>query len=73
MSTYDSLSRMRSLTEAAVLLEVAASTLRHQAQAGVLRATLVGKTYVVTDAEIERYRRDHLGRPGRKPTSRGRA
>jgi hypothetical protein len=53
------------LAEAAVELGVAPSTLRHQAQTGVLRAELFGKTYVVTAGEIERYRRDHLGKAGR--------
>jgi hypothetical protein len=53
------------LAEAAVELDVAASTLRHQVQLGALRAELFGKTYVVTAAEIERYRREHKGRAGR--------
>ena len=60
---------MLTLTEAAEELGLAATTLRHQVQAGRLRARLVGKTYVVTPAEIERYRREHLGRIGR-PTHR---
>jgi excisionase family DNA binding protein len=53
------------LTEAADQLGLAASTLRHQVQAGRLRARLIGKTYVVTAREVERYRADHLGKPGR--------
>lgn len=57
------------LAEAARELGLAASTLRHQVQAGRLRARLVGKTYVVTAGELERYRREHLGRVGR-PTHR---
>jgi excisionase family DNA binding protein len=57
---------MYSLAEAAALLGVAHSTLRHQAQTGALRATKVGKTYVVTDEEVERYRAESLGRPGRR-------
>ena len=56
---------MLTLTEAADELGLASSTLRHQVQAGRLRARLVGKTYVVTPREIERYRREHLGKPGR--------
>ena len=56
---------MLTLTEAAARLGLAASTLRHQVQAGRLRARLVGKTYVVTAREVERYRREHLGKPGR--------
>jgi excisionase family DNA binding protein len=53
------------LTEAADQLGLAASTLRHQVQAGRLRATLIGKTYVVTEGELDRYRAEHLGKPGR--------
>ncbi len=61
---------MLTLTEAADQLGLAASTLRHQVQAGRLRARLVGKTYVVTAGDVERYRREHLGKPGR-PSHRG--
>jgi len=53
------------LTEAADRLGLAASTLRHQVQAGRLRARLIGKTYVVTERELARYRAESLGRPGR--------
>lgn len=56
---------MLTLTEAAARLGLAASTLRHQVQAGHLRARLVGKTYIVTARELERYRAEHLGQPGR--------
>ena len=56
---------MLTLVEAADELGVTASTLRHQVQAGRLRARLLGKTYVVTPREVERYRREHLGKPGR--------
>jgi excisionase family DNA binding protein len=58
---------MPTLTEAAALLGVAASTLRHQVQNGKLRATKYGKTYVVTPREVERYRAEHLGRRLGKP------
>ena len=56
---------MLTLTEAADRLGLAASTLRHQVQAGRLVATLVGKTYVITERELARYRAEHLGKPGR--------
>lgn len=56
---------MLTLSEAAVQLGLAASTLRHQVQAGRLAATLIGKTYVVSPGEIERYRATSLGKPGR--------
>jgi excisionase family DNA binding protein len=53
------------LTEAAEQLGVTASTLRHQVQARRLRARLLGKTYIVSPREVERYRATSLGRPGR--------
>ena len=56
---------MLTLSEAAAQLGLAASTLRHQVQAGRLRARLIGKTYVVTAREVERYRATSLGKPGR--------
>jgi len=57
------------LTEAAIRLGVAASTLRRQIANGRLRARLVGKTWVVTAREVERYRAVSLGRPGRRSAS----
>lgn len=42
-----------------------ASTLRGAISRGRLAAVLVGKTYLVTTDEVERYRREHLGRRGR--------
>lgn len=56
---------MLTLAEAAVRLGLSHSTLRNQVRAGRLRARLVGKTYVVTERELERYRAESLGRPGR--------
>jgi Helix-turn-helix domain len=60
---------MLTLTETAARLGLAASTLRHQVQTGRLQARLIGKTYVVTEREVERYRATSLGKPGR-PTHR---
>ena len=57
---------MLTLAQAGALLGVAPATLRSQVRAGRLRATLVGKTYVVTPREVERYRAESLGRPGRR-------
>lgn len=57
----------RTLREAGVELGLSPQTLKVQVQRGQLRARLVGKTYVVSDREIARYRAEHLGRPGRKP------
>ena len=56
---------MLTLAQAAARLGVASSTLRHQVQAGRLKARLIGKTYVVSEREVERYRAQSLGRPGR--------
>ncbi len=56
---------MLTLAEAALRLGRSPSTLRHQVKAGRLRARLVGKTWVVSEREVERYRADSLGKPGR--------
>ena len=61
---------MREITLAAAgaLLGVSPATLRNQIHAKRLRGTLVGKTWVVTPREVERYRAESLGRPGRHAT-----
>jgi hypothetical protein len=56
-----------SLAEAAEQLGLAQVTLRSQAAAGRIRAKLVGKTWITTRGEVERYRREVLGRIGRPP------
>jgi excisionase family DNA binding protein len=56
---------MLTLAQAGALLGVSPATLRSQVRNGRLRATLVGKTWVVTPDEVERYRVESLGRPGR--------
>jgi excisionase family DNA binding protein len=61
---------MLTLTEAAAELGLSASTLRHQVQLGRMQARLFGKTYVVTEREVSRYRATSLGKPGR-PSHRG--
>jgi hypothetical protein len=53
------------LAEAGQLLGLAGSTLRNQVRAGRLRARLIGKTWVTTRDEVERYRIESLGQPGR--------
>ena len=59
-----------SLAEAADRLGVAAVTLRVAVGRGRFKARKIGKTWVTNDAEVDRYRREHLGRRGRprKPT-----
>ena len=59
------------LAEAAERLGLAAVTLRAQVKNGRLQGRLVGKTWVVTDAEVERYRLRSRGRVGRPPRDRG--
>lgn len=61
---------MLTLAQAGALLGVSPATLRSQVRNGRLRATLVGKTYVVTPREVERYRAESLGRPGRRHADR---
>jgi excisionase family DNA binding protein len=52
------------LAQAAKELGVSVETLRRQIQRGRFHATLVGTSYVTTRIEVERYRRDPLGRAG---------
>lgn len=55
------------LTEAGALLGLAPATLRRQLNNGVIKGTMVGKTWTVSKAEVEKYRLNHLGRKGRRP------
>ena len=57
--------KILTLAEAGDRLSLSASTLRTQVRRGRLRATMVGKTWTVTEREFERYRAESLGRPGR--------
>jgi excisionase family DNA binding protein len=54
-----------SITEAALVLGVAPVTLRALAASHRIRAKVVGKTWITTRQEVERYRLDHMDRPGR--------
>lgn len=47
---------MNSIPQAAKMLGLAPSTLRHQVKNGKLAAIKVSRDWYVTDAEIERYR-----------------
>ena len=58
---------MLTLAQAGALLGVSPATLRSQVRNGRLSARLVGKTYVVTPREVERYRAESLGKAGRPP------
>jgi hypothetical protein len=55
-----------SLAEAAAALGVAPGTLRAHAGRGWIRARLVGRAWITTRAEVERYRREQLGRGRRQ-------
>jgi hypothetical protein len=46
-----------------------ADGLRTQVHRGRLAARLIGKTWVVTRAEVDRYRQESLGQVGRPPTA----
>jgi excisionase family DNA binding protein len=58
------------LSEAAAQLGLAPATLRRQIHNGAMRGKLIGKTWTVTPREVERYRAEHLGRPGRPVKAR---
>ena len=60
-------SKTLTLKEAAASLGVLPATLRQQIKNKRLKATKRGRDWYVTAAEIERYRRENLGRPGRRP------
>ncbi len=60
--------RYLTIAEAADRLGVSASTLRTQADRGRLRTERIGRTPVVTEREVERYRAESLGRHGRPPS-----
>lgn len=50
---------------------VSASTLRKSAEIGTLTATKLGKTWLVTAEEADRYARENKGKPGRKRKNGG--
>jgi excisionase family DNA binding protein len=64
--------RLLTITEAADMLGLKRDTLRRQARNGVLRAEHVGSVWIVTEREVVRYRREHLGKVGPKPGSKRR-
>ena len=55
------------LDEAAAALGLSTVTLRSQIANGRLRAVKHGRDWWLTPGEVERYRADSLGRPGRRP------
>lgn len=57
---------MLTLAQAASRLGVSPNTLRNQINNGRLRGRLVGKTWTVSEREVERYRAESVGKPGRR-------
>lgn len=55
------------IDEAAAALGLSAVTLRGQIANGKLHAVKRGRDWWVTPGEVERYRAQSLGRPGRRP------
>ena len=58
---------MLTLAQAATRLGLSPSTLRVQIRNGKLRGRLIGKTWTVSEREVERYRAASLGK--RRPAS----
>jgi excisionase family DNA binding protein len=56
---------MLTLAQAAERLGLSPTTLRQQIHNGRLRGRLVGKTWTVSEREVERYRAVSLGKAGR--------
>jgi excisionase family DNA binding protein len=59
------------LKEASERIDVSVSTLREQAQKGVLKAMLRGKTWLVWAADADEYAKNHKGKVGRPPKVKG--
>jgi excisionase family DNA binding protein len=55
------------VTDAAVSLGLSRRTVVNQVRAGRIRARKHGPIYWISPGEVERYRRESLGRKGRPP------
>jgi hypothetical protein len=64
----DDLDNLRDLAAAADELGLAPVTLRAAVERGRFRARKFGNAWVTTTQEIERYRRENLGKVGRPKT-----
>jgi excisionase family DNA binding protein len=60
-------SMLLTLAQAAERLGRSVNTLREQIRRGRLHAQKIGRDWLVEEAEVERYRRENLGRAGRPP------
>lgn len=58
---------LMTLKEAAAILDLKPDTLRIQIRNGRMRGRKLGRDFFVTRAEVSRYERESLGRPGRPP------
>lgn len=58
---------MLSLQEAANRIGKSADTLRKAAERGTLTARKIGKTWMTTEVEADRYASENVGKPGPKP------
>lgn len=54
------------VTEAAERLGLSSRTLQEQIKRGRIKAVRHGPIWWITEAEVERYRVDSLGKPGRR-------
>ena len=54
------------VNEAAVVLGIAPTTITAQIRHGKLKANRRGRQWDITPGSLEKYRRDYLGKPGRK-------
>jgi excisionase family DNA binding protein len=64
MARMDEGGETLTVTQAARRLGLHRDTLLRQITRGVLRANRLGSIWVVTGAEVERYRREHRGKHG---------
>lgn len=59
-----------SITEAASELGLQAATLRTQIRFGKITAHKIGPIWTMSREEVDRYRAEHLGRPGVRPAAK---
>lgn len=64
------MAKLLTLAEAAAELGVTIYAVRRASDRGTLRTSLFGPIRVVTAAEVDRYRREHLGQVGRPKKKR---
>ncbi len=60
----DAIAGLFTVTQVAAQLGIQRNTVLRQISKGALHATKLGSVYVITAAEVARYRHTHLGRNG---------